>query len=308
MSESTDPTQKRIQGLVEEHEILLFMKGTPQMPQCGFSAQVVSILDTLGPSYASVNVLEDPAVRQGIKDFSDWPTIPQLYIRGEFVGGCDIVKEMFESGELEEKLGISLGEIEPPKITVTDKAAGALKEALQKDDEFVRLEIDGRYNHGLSIGPKQPKDVVVDTGPVTLLLDRGSAKRADGATIDFVETPTGAAFKIDNPNEPPKVRPMMPEELKERLDTDEPLHLFDVRTARERELAQIPRSRLLDKEAQQHIMSLPKDSALVFYCHTGARSAQAAEFFLSHGFTQVYNLEGGIDAWAEEIDPDLPRY
>jgi monothiol glutaredoxin len=79
---------------------MLFMKGTPQFPQCGFSAAVVQILDYLGVDYGAENVLADPAMRQGIKDYSDWPTIPQLYVKGEFVGGCDIVKEMFESGEL----------------------------------------------------------------------------------------------------------------------------------------------------------------------------------------------------------------
>ena len=94
----------RIQALVDGAPVVLFMKGHRQMPQCGFSAQVVQILDSLIPEYATVNVLEDQEVRQGIKDFSNWPTIPQLYVRGEFVGGCDIITEMYQSGELQPQL------------------------------------------------------------------------------------------------------------------------------------------------------------------------------------------------------------
>lgn len=96
----TDAVQDDIRQTVTSHDVVLFMKGTPVFPQCGFSSVVSRVLEHLGVEYHSVNVLEDDAVRQGVKDFSDWPTIPQLYVKGEFVGGCDIVKEMFETGEL----------------------------------------------------------------------------------------------------------------------------------------------------------------------------------------------------------------
>ena len=91
---------ERIQGYVDKDDVVLFMKGTPQFPQCGFSSTVVQVLDYLGVDYGAENVLASDDLRQGIKEFSDWPTIPQLYVKGEFVGGCDIVREMFESGEL----------------------------------------------------------------------------------------------------------------------------------------------------------------------------------------------------------------
>ena len=86
---------------VKSNDVVLFMKGTPQFPMCGFSGQVVQILDHLGVAYKGVNVLENAEIRQGIKDYSNWPTIPQLYVKGEFVGGCDIVREMFQAGELQ---------------------------------------------------------------------------------------------------------------------------------------------------------------------------------------------------------------
>jgi len=100
----TDDAQARIEAAVKGSDVLLFMKGTPLFPQCGFSSRAVAILDHLGVEYATVDVLQDQGVRQGIKDYSEWPTIPQLYVKGEFVGGSDIMMEMYESGELGEML------------------------------------------------------------------------------------------------------------------------------------------------------------------------------------------------------------
>lgn len=95
-------TQTRIADIVKDDEIVLFMKGTELFPQCGFSSRAIAILDRLGAPYKTIDVLQDPEVRQGIKQFSDWPTVPQLYVKGEFVGGSDIMMEMFESGELQQ--------------------------------------------------------------------------------------------------------------------------------------------------------------------------------------------------------------
>jgi monothiol glutaredoxin len=96
----TDATHQRISDIVSGHDVVLFMKGTPLFPQCGFSSKACAILDHLGVAFSSVDVLQDPEVRGGIKAFSDWPTIPQLYVKGEFIGGSDIMMEMFEAGEL----------------------------------------------------------------------------------------------------------------------------------------------------------------------------------------------------------------
>lgn len=93
-----------IQSEIQSQDVVLFMKGTPIFPQCGFSAAVVGVLSHIGVQFKGINVLEDDELRQGIKDFSDWPTIPQLYVKGEFVGGCDIIREMYETGELLEML------------------------------------------------------------------------------------------------------------------------------------------------------------------------------------------------------------
>ena len=99
-----DTLRQRIDQEVGSNDVVLFMKGTPVFPQCGFSAAVVQVLSHLGVKFKGINVLEDPSIRDGIKQYSAWPTIPQLYVKGEFVGGCDIVREMFETGELTEML------------------------------------------------------------------------------------------------------------------------------------------------------------------------------------------------------------
>ena len=97
-----NPASKRIQEEIDANDVVLFMKGNPVFPQCGFSAAVVQVLSEIGTKFKGIDVLEDPGLRQGIKEFSNWPTIPQLYVKGEFVGGCDIVREMYETGELQQ--------------------------------------------------------------------------------------------------------------------------------------------------------------------------------------------------------------
>ncbi len=100
-SDLEDSVREKIQGIIDSNDVVLFMKGTKHFPQCGFSATVVEVLRRSGSDFQDVNVLENPEIRQGIKEFANWPTIPQLYVRGEFIGGCDIVREMYEKGELD---------------------------------------------------------------------------------------------------------------------------------------------------------------------------------------------------------------
>ena len=104
MATMTNPVHERIAAEIRDNDVVLYMKGSPVFPQCGFSAAVVQILSQLGVKFKGIDILVDPSLRQGIKEFSNWPTIPQLYVKGEFVGGCDIVREMFETGELAELL------------------------------------------------------------------------------------------------------------------------------------------------------------------------------------------------------------
>ena len=138
--------------------------------------------------------------------------------------------------------------------------------------------------------------------------DRASAARANGVSIDFVEDAGGAGFKIDNPNRPPMVREVKPKELKALLDAGKIAAFYDVRTPKEREIAALPNTKLLDDATLAEIDKLPRDTAIAFHCHHGGRSRSAAEHVLKMGFKQVYNLAGGIEAWSKDVDPSVPRY
>lgn len=304
----TDQMKQHLDGLVQKSKVVLFMKGNKHFPQCGFSAQVVGILKELGTPFETVNVLQDPAVRDGIKEYSSWPTIPQLYVGGEFLGGCDIVKEMFANGDLQKKLGIEEKPFEPPKVTLDDGAAAAIKKADDGSGEQLRLEVSAQFQYELFFGPKQNGDIEVESNGVKILFDRQSAKRANGVMISWVETPDGGAFKIENPNEPARVKGMSVADLKKWMDDGKKFELFDVRPDQERAIAKIDQATMLDGAGEKHLLSLAKDTPIVFHCHHGGRSKNAAERFLREGYTNVYNLEGGIEAWSTKIDPKVPRY
>jgi len=306
-----DPQIKqKIDQMVGSDPVVLFMKGTRSFPQCGFSASVVNILNTLIPKYTTVNVLSDPDVRGGMKEYSDWPTFPQLFVKGEFVGGADIVKQMFESGELEKKLGDLVAPAKPPNLTVTAKAANELGAALNEGTpgDVIHLTITPAWEHQLDLGPAEPSHVSVASGGITVQLDRASAGRAEGVTIDFIEASDGAGFKIDNPNRPATVKEIAPKELKALIESGRVSHVYDVRPDKERNLAKIAGVRQLDDAAMAAIEALPKDTPLAFHCHHGGRSRGAAEHFLKLGFKNVYNLAGGIEAWSRDVDPSVPRY
>ena len=302
--------KSRIESLIESDRVVLFMKGTRVQPMCGFSAATVGILDSLVPEYTTFNVLEDQEVREGVKAFSDWPTIPQLYIDKEFVGGCDIVKQMFNSGELHGMLGLDAPDRTPPGIFVSDAAAAVIANALDANPgAAVHLSIDGRWQHSFNLGPMEGHEVRAESNGVSLLFDVASAQKAKGLSIDLEETVQGTAFRIDNPNAPPPVGRMSPSELAAaRREAGAAPTLVDVRPSDERARAVIEGSIPLDDDGLKIVSALPKDARLVFYCHTGVRSRSAAEHFRAEGFTDVHNLEGGIDAWSREVDPSVPRY
>jgi monothiol glutaredoxin len=306
----SESQKNQLSDLIRSDRVVLFMKGTRRMPQCGFSATVVSILDELVPAYKTVDVLSDPAIRDGIKEYSQWPTIPQLFIGGEFVGGCDIVRELHASGELSKLLGVQEEEVAAPEIKLSDAAVQAFKAASADiADEELRLEVTPQFQYDLSFGPRAKGDIEVKAGGLTLLVDRASAKRANGLSIDYVEGPNGAAgFKIENPNEPPRVKALSARALKEKLDRGEKLELFDVRTDAELSIAKVAGFRQLNAEGAAYLEGLPKSTPVVFMCHHGVRSRSAAEQFLRAGFTNVHNVEGGIEAWSRDVDPSVPRY
>jgi monothiol glutaredoxin len=305
-----EAVRQEIDQVIQSNEVVLFMKGNRQSPQCGFSATVVGILDSILADYQTIDVLSAPHIREGIKAYSSWPTIPQLYVKGELIGGCDIIQEMRDSGELYTTFGLGPVDVAPPKVTITPAAAEALRQAAAEHGGAGRelhLSVDAMFQSHLSIAPRTPADVEAITTDLLLLLDPISASRADGITIDVADTPNGQAFRVDNPNAP-QVQSMSVRELDAAIKRSDSFELLDVRTPEERAIASIPRAALLNEEEAARIESLPRDSMLVLHCHHGGRSQQAAEQFVSLGFTRVYNVVGGIDAWSLEVDPEVPRY
>ena len=197
----TPELQSRIQGIVDSAPTVLFMKGNPAAPQCGFSAQVVQVLNRLLPEYETFDVLSDGEVREGVKEFSDWPTIPQLYIGGEFMGGCDIVKEMYDNGELHDALGMERAELsaDEVEITISAEAEQILRNAQQQQGAELHFGIDAKFQPFLGFGPAAGAELRVPVGGLFFLLDRDSAGRARGASITVVDTEHGQRLDVDIP-------------------------------------------------------------------------------------------------------------
>ena len=222
---SNDP-QSQIEALVSGSPVFLFMKGSPDAPQCGFSYRVIETLRAWNVPFASFDLFSDEGIRQGIKDYANWPTIPQLYVNKEFVGGCDIIEEMSGNGELRE----------------------LFKEA-HPDLEF---------------------------------------------------TPPSPSAEIQS---------LPPEDIAQLIKEQPDIPLLDVRTPEERAIACVAGARMIDQElAQEIVNSWDPDTPLVFICHKGGRSLQAAQHFTQQGFQNVYNVAGGIDAWSLTVDSEIPRY
>jgi len=303
-----DSTREKIENIVKHNRVVLFMKGTPKSPMCGFSSKTVGLLDSILEEYKSVDVLEDQEIRDGIKIYGNWPTIPQLYIDGELVGGCDIVTAMFNSSELHEMLGVEAPDRTPPEVTITDAAAEKILEAMEGHEGIgLHFAVDASWQSQFNVAPAEGHEIQIETNGITMFFDLASAQRANGAVIDWVETLQGSGLTIHLPRAPAPVKQMSVTELKHGLDNNSVI-LIDVRGSEERALATLEAARTMDGDTMQVLEAMPKDTALAFICHTGNRSQVAGEYFRKQGFTNVSNVVGGIDAWSKEIDPSVPLY
>jgi len=301
-------TRARIEALLASHRVVLFMKGSRHAPQCGFSAAAVDRLDALLDDYATVDVLADEEIRQGIKDYGQWPTIPQLYVEGELVGGADIVQSMFDSGELHRLLGVAAPDRTPPEIAISDRAVEKIRAALADAGELkLFLVVDGRFQPQFQLREPGDNDIVVDANGLEIRFDAASAQRARGASIDWAATPRGEGLAIHLPAAPQSIKSLSVKELQRRMQAGD-ITVIDVRPPAERQQVPFPGADALDPDTHARLTALPKDMPLAFICHHGNASRSAAEHFRGHGFTDVWNVEGGIDAWATDVDPSTPRY
>ena len=307
---SLDPAlRSRIETLLANDRVVLFMKGQPSMPQCGFSAKAVGALQDLGVEFGHVNVLADQEIREGIKQYGDWPTIPQLYIDGELVGGSDIILQMASSGELSSVLGLAAPDPTPPSITVTPAAVEMLKGALaDSPGAALQLGIDARFQPNFQLAPFDEGAIAAESNGLRVQFDLASARRADGITIDWVDDIRGKGLAIDNPNAPKAITELSVRDAADLVRAGTVL-LVDVRPSEERSIAAVGVPfKVFDGNGRAELEALPKHTALAFLCHHGGRSAQAAEQFRALGFTKVHNVTGGIDAWSDEVDNGVPKY
>lgn len=307
---SLDPAlRSRIESILTANRVVLFMKGQPSMPQCGFSAKAVGALQDLGVEFDHVNVLADADIREGIKAYGEWPTIPQLYIDGELIGGSDIILQMAGNGELSSVLGLAAPDRTPPRITVTPAAVEMLRGALaDSPGASLQLGIDARFQPNFQLAPHDDNAIAAESNGLRVQFDLASARRAEGITIDWVDDIRGKGLAIDNPNAPKAVQELSVRDADDQLRAGS-ITVVDVRPADERAIAAINAPfETFDGDNRARLEALPKDTALAFLCHHGGRSAQAAEQFRALGFTKVSNITGGIDAWSNEVDNGVPKY
>ncbi len=306
--ELSDAVKGKIEDFVHGNKVVLFMKGTRQQPMCGFSAKTISVLDSVLPDYVTVNVLDDPEIREGIKVYGNWPTIPQLYIDGELVGGCDIVLNMLNTGELHQHLGLDAPDRSPPEITITAGAAEKILEAMQGHEGIaLHFQVDANWDAQFNLAPPQGHEIATKSNGIDVLMDIATAQRARNAVIDWVSTVEGEGLAIDLPQAPPPVRQMTVQELAESLESGNVI-VVDIRGESERARASIDGSLVLDRETMEKLEAMPKDTGIAFLCHHGNSSQGAAEYFRKQGFTNISNIAGGIHAWSMEIDSSVPAY
>lgn len=290
----TEELRSKLQGMVDSHDVVLFMKGTRQQPQCGFSNRVVGILEELEIDYQTYNVFSDPDIRSGMKDFSQWPTFPQLYIKQEFVGGCDLVTEMMQSGELPGMLGVKFEEIEPPTIYCSPNILSLFKESLAQHDGGIHLDVSKNFQYDIFIGPKNKDQIETIVDGIPFYLSRGSAKRANGISLDFKDGDNGGVL-IDNPNEP-TFQDIAVSDVESWLADNPGAKVYQIGVGAD---AILPFATAFDAVAHQEIDSLGKDHPIAFMCMMGVRSQQAAKTLAFQGYNNVYNIVGGLNAWQD---------
>jgi monothiol glutaredoxin len=222
--------------------------------------------------YETVDVLASAEVLYGFKEYSQSPTIPQLYLGGTFVGGSDIVREMHARGELAKLLGVS--EVPAPVVTISAAAAKQILGDRETPADEFHLKIDARFTYGLFLHPREDETdaapIVVDARvpegapALRVVMDRATARRADGLSLDL----RGNRWIIESPHEPPKVKQLRPSDLKAMMDAGQSLELLDVRTKGEREVAKLPGSTRLDEGTRERLEGMARDTMLVFMCLT----------------------------------------
>lgn len=290
--------------------MVLFLKGTPIAPRCGFSARTVECLESETDDYVAIDVLADEAIREAVKQHGNWPTIPQLYIAGDLVGGCDIVAALAADGGLAKLLGKRPSPAQAPHVTATPAAIKALHTAILDTDAnaSLQLKIDRRFHPEFELTQATQGLLQVSLGgDLSIWVDRATARRADGLSIDYRDDQSGRGLVLVLPQAPPPVRSLQVRELAAWLEADA-VTVVDCRPPQACADVPFPLAHRRFEAERAALDALDRDTAIACLCHHGVSSQAVAEHFRELGFRRVFNVEGGIDAWSRDIDTHVSRY
>ncbi len=306
----SEKIKNQIKDYINREKVALFMKGTQSNPKCSFSANIVQILNNFITEYLSIDVLENNKIRQGIKIYSNWPTIPQLYIDQKFIGGNDIVSQMYKNGELSKYFDLKINNNLIPKIQISNLAQQALKEASATYDnpKYLRLRINAKFEHSLSFQNKNEEDIIIKSNNINLIIDPISKSRSNGIKIDYKKLKSTEGFKIENPNSPPEIKKINVFELKKKFDNNESIIVFDVRTKEEWDITHLNNTLFFNDYPKNKLKQIDKSHPIAFLCHHGQRSKRIAETFRTKGFTNIFNVIGGISEWSSKINNKIDKY
>ncbi len=226
---------------------------------------------------------------------------PLLCLRGAIVGGLEAVRALEGRGELSQLLRVQ-PPAKPPQLAISRTAMEQLRSALVQASQAIRLTISAELHHELGVDEFRPGDIELRVGELSIVLDGPSAGRAEGVAIDWVESPEGGGFRVDNPNEPHGLRAVTPQWLVQSLEAEMGLYIIDARTEEEFEAGHLASAHPLDTATLDAIAALPRVTPLLFYCRSGTRSRRAAERHRELGFERVYWLEGGLEQWHRFVE------
>lgn len=304
-------TRQRIEALRPTHRLVLVMSGTPNTLTCGSTVNICELLDGIGLDYAPVDGTGDPEFARGERHRAYRYGIPQLYLDGEFVASGDAIEDMANAGELHAGLGLAAPDRRPPEVKLSPAAAKFLRAVIagREGGVVADIQITAQWSGCVRIEPRRKGTIQTEVDGVPLQFDLASVRRAEGMSIDWQDVERGPDLLLHFPNAPviEPVRPMSPEQADAGV-RDGGLTIVDIRHPQERALARLNLPFLSLDEHNHVIRNLAPDVPLAVLCHHGDRSVPAAEYLHLLGHRDVYYIEGGIEAWAERVDPSIPRY
>lgn len=307
-------TKDAIREIVESETLVVFAKGTKEAPRCGFSSRAIETLRATGKPFKVIDTLADPTCRPALVSYSDWPTTPQIFVKGELIGGHDILMEMAAEGEFQKQVAEAFGEeykapqVEACPVEVTEAARTAVKGFMESPGDLLRLKVDavnGEAAFSLDLDTRVTmNDTRWAVGDLNVVCSRASRALFDTVRIDWVEKDGGGGFSVKEIGEAPAIPEALEidgAELKQILDNPpEKLVIVDVREDDEWKSGHAPNAKHLPLsrlEKEWEAAGLAKDAPIIVYCAKGARSLKAVNFLREKGLAKARSLTGGLGSF-----------